>query len=100
MGSVVFAIMKLIHTLTLTIISTTSDKEVVPGGPPKFHVDPTPKQPVKVPLRPVQNSVSKKQGQCSKLIQYASAQKLFDHEQLDSRMKVSQSHEWTRTKVA
>jgi len=76
--------------------SGNTKKVVLPGGMPKFHVDPTPKpEHSKKPV--VKNSDN---SQCSGLISYASAQKLFDHEQLDSRMKVSQLHEWTRTKIS
>jgi len=84
--------------------SDNTDKVVIPGGMPKFHVDPTPKpENSKIPIiKPTVKSAVKNSpnSQCSGLISYSSAQKLFDHEQLDSRMKVSQLHEWTRTKIA
>merc|ERR1712178_584720 len=101
---------KIITHETVKMPVSSSDRKSVmpgPGGIPKFHVDPTPRnhnqniQFSKPTVKPVLKNVPKNpNSQCSTLISYASAQKLFNHEQLDSRMQVSQLHEWTRTKIA
>merc|ERR1712178_121601 len=97
------------HETFKTPVSSSDRKSVMPGpgGIPKFHVDPTPRnhnqniQFSKPTVKPVLKNVPKNpNSQCSTLISYASAQKPFNHEQLDSRMKVSQLHEWTRTKIS